>query len=1245
MIGSLLVTGVFARPVKAAGPLPCSACTEFPLPSTTTPPTSGPQNITVGPDGDIWFTIQNSNQIGKITPASPNTISVYDVPTSNSQPNGIALGTDGNIWFTEFNAGRIGEINPSEAVSGTTDGISEYTLPAGSGSGPRNIAAGPDGTMWFTEYNANKIGEIIVSEAVNDTSGGVSEYPVAAGSNPRGIIEGPDGNIWFTEYTADYVGYLNPASPTTAPVLFPVDTPPSGSGPRSIDVGPGGYLWFTENNAAKVGKILAASPNTITEYSTPTASSVPARMTEGPDGNMWFSENGASQIASINPSSGVITEYTVPTAHSNPVGVITGPDHNIWFTENGTDKIGQLAVVLPTTTTLGSSVNPSLSGSSTTLSATVSIQAVAGTVPLATPATGTVTFYNGGTAPSDSIGTEPLSAGTATLPISSLPVGSDSITAIYNGDNFNTTSPSNTVTQIVQNSTTTDIASNDNPANVGDPVTFTATVNPSTATGTVTFLNNGSTMGTGTLSSGIASLTTTSLPPNTYTNITASYGGDTLDASSASSALSPSQVVNQLTTTTTLASDNNPSQNGQPVDLTATVTNSDLSAPGTATGTVTFSDNGITLATENLTPGLTGATATLTTSSLAVGPHPITATYGGDTDDAASAPSSVVSQVVNPGNTTTDLASSENPSTYGDSVTFTATVSPATATGNVTFYDNSGAITLGSGELSLVAGVPTATLTTSALSGGDHNITAVYGGDTNDDGSPSSVLVQVVNPVATNVGLGSSENASTYGDAVTFTATVSPLTATGSVTFDDGTTVLGTDALTLVAGVPTATLTTSALGAGDHNITAVYGGDTNDAMNTSSILVQVVNQITTGTALGSGTNPSSSGESVTFTATVTPATATGSVTFFDGTTSLGGGTLSAGTATLSTSSLGVGSHNITAVYGGDTNDKGSTSSIVTQVVQHISGTVLGSSLNPSQLGQSVTLTATVTPSSATGTVTFYNGITSIGSEPVSGGTATLVTTALPVGPASLTAAYSGDTGDTTSTSTALPQVVNQDTSNTVVTSSLNPSKTGESVTFTATVTPLAATGTVTFMDGASSLATERVTAGVGTFVTTTLALGSHSITAVYSGDNNDLGGTSPAMTQVVNNGSTGATTTLRSSANPAKLGAKITFTATVSPSAATGKVTFKDGTKTLGTATLKKGVATFSTTTLALGTHEITAVYAGKGKYPGSTSAPLAEKVTKTGKGVVGPVQAPLTSSKGSVSIDLIGRRIDSGSY
>ena len=71
-----------------------------------------------------------SDQIGKIVPTSPNTVTVYNVPTASSQPNGIALGPDGNIWFTEYNAGKIGEITPG----GT---ITEYTLPAGSASGPR----------------------------------------------------------------------------------------------------------------------------------------------------------------------------------------------------------------------------------------------------------------------------------------------------------------------------------------------------------------------------------------------------------------------------------------------------------------------------------------------------------------------------------------------------------------------------------------------------------------------------------------------------------------------------------------------------------------------------------------------------------------------------------------------------------------------------------------------------------------------------------------------------------------------------------------------------------------------------------------------------------------------------------------------------------------------------------------------------------------------------------------------------
>lgn len=186
--------------------------------------------------------------------------------------------------------------------------------------------------------------------------------------------------------------------------------------------------------------------------------------------------------------------------------------------------------------------------------------------------------------------------------------------------------------------------------------------------------------------------------------------------------------------------------------------------------------------------------------------------------------------------TTTGLVSSLNPSTFGQSVTFTATVSGGTSpTGTVQFLD--GATPLGTVAL---AG-NTAALTTSALAVGTHSITAVYGGDVDDTGSTSAPVSQVVNaaaPGVTATGLVSSLNPSTLGQAVTFTATVSGGTSpTGNVQFREGATVLATVPL---AGA-TAAFTTSALSVGVHAITAEYGGDADDAPSTSAPVNQVVN--------------------------------------------------------------------------------------------------------------------------------------------------------------------------------------------------------------------------------------------------------------------------------------------------------------------------------------------------------------------------------------------------------------------
>jgi Big-like domain-containing protein len=275
----------------------------------------------------------------------------------------------------------------------------------------------------------------------------------------------------------------------------------------------------------------------------------------------------------------------------------------------------------------------------------------------------------------------------------------------------------------------------------------------------------------------------------------------------------------------------------------------------------------------------------------------------------------------------------------------------------------------------------------------------------------------------------------------------------------------------------------------------------------------------TATTLGSSPNPSTFGESVTLTATVSPSAATGTVTFSDGSTSLGTASVGAsGVATLSTSALSVGTHQLTATYNGDANYSTSTSSALTQTVNSgatATTTSVVSSDNPSVYGDSVKFTATINFSSATGSVTFKDGATSLGTISVVSGQASLSTSSLAGGSHSITAVYSGDGSFAGSTSLAFPQTVNKASTTTVLTSSPNPSKHGQTVTFTATITPSTATGTVSFFDGSTLLGTGTLSGGKATFATSRLSVGTHSITANYGGDGNYSTSPSAVLTETV----------------------------------------------------------------------------------------------------------------------------------
>ncbi len=267
----------------------------------------------------------------------------------------------------------------------------------------------------------------------------------------------------------------------------------------------------------------------------------------------------------------------------------------------------------------------------------------------------------------------------------------------------------------------------------GTAVTLTETV-PAAETGTVTFSNGGTVLGTAKIVNGVATLITSALPVGTA-SITASASGD----GNYGAATSPAATdqVSALVTKVALVSSQATSNPGVSVTFTATLT---TTATGSINGMVTFSDGATVLGTATVNNGV----ATLSTATLGVGTHPITASFTPASGSALSAATSavVLQTVVTPGSSIS-LSSSLNPAVAEQTVTFTAAVPTSIAgtvpSGMVTFY--AGTTPLGTAQLNAAG---QATFTTSKMTGGVQNITAVYAGDSNYATSTSPIVAQVI---------------------------------------------------------------------------------------------------------------------------------------------------------------------------------------------------------------------------------------------------------------------------------------------------------------------------------------------------------------------------------------------------------------------------------------------------------------------------------------------------------------------
>ena len=485
-------------------------------------------------------------------------------------------------------------------------------------------------------------------------------------------------------------------------------------------------------------------------------------------------------------------------------------------------------------------------------------------------------------------------------------------------------------------------------------------------------------------------------------------------------------------------------------------------------------------------------------------------------------------------------------------------------------------------------------------------------------------------------------NPSVVGQSVLITASATTGVGTMIPIEDLGTNVVVATVQTtstLHGGGSVGSTTISTLSAGSHQLQGCV--NLIDTYQCGNIVTQVVNKVQTSVLVTPSPSQANVQQTVTLTAMVTPSAATGTVTFSAGSTTISTVNLSNGSASVGATFGGPGTYTITANYNGDSTyaQSSGTAQVIINQPQTQTQTFLNTAPNPSDYGQPVIATATVNPSSATGTVSFLaDGAVIQGSPfPLSNGSASVQINGLAVGIHSLSASFNGNTSYSSSTSQTVNQTVNRATP--IVSLSVQPSPVtyGSAVSLTAMITPSTATGNVTFFDGSNSLGTAVVSGGAAYLVISTnpfLQPGNHSLTASYSGDGNLKGATSVAVQETVNPGTTTPQPTFTSlTASPTNVtaGQPVTLTATVSPAAATGTISFFDGSSLLANSPLTGGAAIFTTSSLSVGNHSLTASYGGSTNYATSNSSPAS--VTVTSSGGTNPPSCTFSLSAGSASV------------
>jgi YVTN family beta-propeller protein len=683
--------------------------------STTISVGTKPSALAVNPVSNQVYIVNTLGNSATIIDGFTNATTTVDV---GMNPIAVAVDPVTN-WVYVANSGNA----TVTAINGSTS----QTMTLRVGGNPSAVAVNPSTD---TIYVANRSdGTVTVIEGVTGRAATVN-----VGVNPSAIaVDSVTNRIYVANSGSNSVSVIDGATNKVTNVTV-------GLTPVAIDVNPLTNEIYVANSSSGTVTVIAGGTNQV---QTLTVGSTPIAIAVNPvTDHIYITNAGSNTVTVIDGVSNQPTSIptgTNPTALS--INSITG---QIYVTNSGSNSLSviseQRVELLPLTTV----VSPLPGNETVERSPTFVLSASSSYAPINPPIQGVryqIDSYQGVWQAAAASGAS-FKATT-----SQLSMGPHVIyTFADNGQAGATTGLDENVAggitgyffAVVQGQTTTDVTSSSNPSSDAQPVTLTASVQavaPATGipTGTLSFFDGSTTLATGVAldGSGQATLTTSSLTPGTH-SITSSYTGDVNFVTSTSGSLS--QTVEREQTVATLNSSLNPSSDVQSITLTASV-QAVAPALGIPTGTVSFLDGAAILATGVALNG--SGNASFTTSSLIPGTHSLTVSYTGDTNFANSTSISLA-QIVAQGQSVATLASSANPSVFGQGVSLIASVravGPATGvpTGAVTFFD--GATMLAS----VVVLNGQASFTMSSLAPGTHVVTAKYGGDAIFAGSTSGI--------------------------------------------------------------------------------------------------------------------------------------------------------------------------------------------------------------------------------------------------------------------------------------------------------------------------------------------------------------------------------------------------------------------------------------------------------------------------------------------------------------------------